>query len=118
MTGVLTREMQRDLTHKSTEGRRPHEGRGWSFAATRQGMLEGRKARKHSPYRFQTSLVVQWLRLRASNAGAWVQSLVREAPHACLEMQPHRHTHTILIDFKGECGLTNTLFSDFQSPKL
>ena len=30
----------------------------------------------------------------------------------------HTHTHTILKDFKRECGLTNTLFSDFQSPKL
>ena len=31
-----------------------------------------------------TSLVVQWLRLLAPSAGAWVQSLVRELDLTCL----------------------------------
>lgn len=30
-----------------------------------------------------TSLVAQWIRLRAHNAGAWVQSLVRRIDPSC-----------------------------------
>ena len=41
------------------------------------------------------SLVVQWLRLHASDAEAQVQSLVREVPHAiwCGKKKKDTHTH-------------------------
>ena len=48
------------------------------------------------------SLAVQWLGLRASTAGAWVQSLDQETKilHAVLRGHVHTHTHTQNQRFK------------------
>ena len=47
---------------------------GWDKSTTTQCRIKIKFKTEGSG----TSLVVQWLRLRASNAGAWVQSMVKE----------------------------------------
>ena len=52
------------------------------------------------------SLVVQWLRLHASNAEAQVQSLVVEVPHAiwCGKKKKDTHTHTHIYKLHKLCA--------------
>ena len=45
----------------------------------------------------RTSLVVQWLRLHASNAGGQVQSLVRELDPHMLQLRPNAAKYIINI---------------------
>ena len=53
------------------------------------------------------SLVVQWLRLHASNAEAQVQSLVGEVPHAIWcgkKKKKDTHTHTHIYKLHKLCA--------------